>query len=126
MIRNVLLVALVGMPGVLIHAEPQVADDTRESARQARIRELARQEKGEVTAIEASALNDGSAIVGFSSGSVLHCAANAGCEEFSGTPNVPVRQIAASREGASQLVWVAYRQGALYRCRDRSCEKLDR
>jgi hypothetical protein len=37
-----------------------------------------------------------------------------------------VAHIAVSKRGASEIVWVTYRQGALYRCVDNTCIKFIR
>lgn len=124
MLRRVLVCFLMLVPASFATAELQDKEVSPDDRRRARIQELVRQEKGEVTAMEASARDDGSVFVGFASGSVVHCPATGACDEFAGTPNVAVQHIAVARDGASQVVWVAYRQGALYRCRDRDCEKI--
>ena len=94
--------------------------------RKARVRELVSQNAGEITALEPSSRADGGVIVGFSSGDVVRCGADGNCSGLTGTPNVAVQHIAVSRRGASEILWVAYRQGALYQCDADLCSKVIR
>ena len=64
--------------------------------------------------------------MGYASGAVWSCAAAGPCHEFGGTPNAPVRRIAVSGSGGREVVWVAYKQGALYRCEEQVCVKSAR
>ena len=93
------------------------------SSRKALLQKMVTQERGEITAMEASTKEDGSVILGYTSGFVSICNGNQPCTEFAGTPNVPVLQIIASRNGASEIIWVSYRQGAIYRCINAQCSK---
>ncbi len=93
------------------------------ASRKALLQELVKQERGDITVMEASSKKDGSVILGYSSGVVSVCNENPPCFEFAGTPNTPVQQIVASRNGASEVIWVSYRQGAIYRCDDGQCRK---
>lgn len=93
-------------------------------SRKALLKELAAQDHGEVTAIEPSSKEDGSVIIGYTSGTVLACRGNHVCRKFGGTPNAPVEQIAVSKSEASEIIWVTYGQGALYRCADNLCKKF--
>jgi hypothetical protein len=83
-------------------------------------------DRGEITAIEPSSREDGGAIIGYSSGMVLSCNSSQDCRDFDGTPSVSVEQIAVSKHGESQIIWITYRQGALYHCVNSSCNKLAR
>lgn len=102
----------------------QAQDPT--DARKARVRELVSQSAGEITALEPSSRGEGSAIVGFSSGDVMRCDAGGACKRLTGTPSVAVENIAVSPRGASEVLWVTYRQGTLYRCQGDVCEKVIR
>jgi hypothetical protein len=93
------------------------------SNRKALLQEMVKQDRGDITAMEASSKEDGSVILGYSSGAVSVCNENKPCTEFAGTPNVPVQKIAASRNGASEIIWASYRQGAIYRCINNQCSK---
>ena len=93
------------------------------SGREALLQKMVTQERGEITAMEASTKEDGSVILGYTSGFVSICNGNQPCTEFAGTPNVPVLQIIASSNGASEIIWVSYRQGAIYRCINAQCSK---
>ena len=96
------------------------------STRKALLQEMVNQDRGDITVMEASSKEDGSVILGYSSGAVSICSENRPCTEFAGTPNVPVQRIAASRNGASEIIWVSYRQGAIYRCVNSQCSKSGR
>jgi hypothetical protein len=119
-LNTALLVALPFLSAAPVPADaaPQTAED-----RKARIRELVAQEQGEITALEPSRTGDGSVLVGYSSGAVLRCDDEGRCTEYAGTPNIPVEGIAASPLAGSEVVWVAYGQGALYRCVDSQYQK---
>lgn len=93
------------------------------ASRKVLLQEMVKQERGDITFMEASSKEDGSVILGYSSGTVAICNENRACIEFSGTPKVPVQQIVASRNDASEIIWVSYRQGAIYRCIDGQCSK---
>jgi hypothetical protein len=104
--------------------DPSGAATTEPNSRKALIRELVAQEHGEVTAIEPSSKEDGSVVIGYASGAVLICDDNLSCRKFAGTPSVSVEHIAVSRNGASEIIWVTYRQGALYQCVNNECGKF--
>ena len=107
-----------------------LAQDSGEStsaesaSREDLLKELVVQDRGEVTVLEPSSKENGGAVIGYASGAVLVCSGSQRCTEFGGTPNIPVQRIAASRQGASEVVWVSYRQGALYRCANNQCGKF--
>jgi hypothetical protein len=110
---------------VAAFAQDQGESSTTEPPnRKALLKELVVQDRGEVTAIESSSKEDGSVVIGYVSGTVLICYGNQGCKEFGGTPSAPVEQIAVSKSGASEIIWVTYRQGALYRCANNQCSKF--
>ena len=95
--------------------------------RKARLRELVSRESGEITVLERSTLGSGAVFVGYSSGTVMHCSpSEPGCVELVGTPSTAVQDIVASPQGASEVIWVSYAQGALYRCVETQCRKLVR
>ena len=105
-------------------AQDQSGSTTTESQRRkALLREFAVQERGDITAVEPSSRDDGSVVIGYTSGSVLICYGDQNCREFGGTPNAPVEQIAVSKNEDSEIIWVSYRQGAIYRCAKDLCTK---
>ena len=100
------------------------AATTEPNSRKALLRELVAQDHGEVTAIEPSSKEDGSVVIGYASGAVLICDDNESCKKFGGTPSVSVEHIAVSKKGASEIIWVTYRQRALYQCANNQCRKF--
>jgi hypothetical protein len=104
----------------------QGTDRQATEERMARIRELVSQDSGDITALEPSTLGNGSVLIGYSSGTVVRCDPAQICDELTGTPNIAVQGIAASKQSASEVVWVSYGQGALYQCVDRQCAKVVR
>ena len=81
-------------------------------------------DRGEITAIEPLSKEGGGVIIGYSSGALLNCYGDQSCQEFAGTPNTAVEHIAISNRGASEIIWVTYRQGALYQCANYHCKKF--
>lgn len=126
MIRSVLSIYLIVLCAASVAQDSGEPSSTASSDRKTILRELVVQDRGEITAIEPSSKDDGSVIVGYSSGVVLTCEIEQECRPFHGTPNVSVEHIAVSRRGVSEIVWVTYRQGALYLCVDSSCVKHTR
>lgn len=126
MIRSVLSIILIALCAVSFAQDQEESSPTSSSNRKALLKDLVAQGRGEVTAIEPSSKEDGSVIVGYSTGVVLNCKSDQECRDFSGTPNVSVEHIAVSKRGASEIVWVTYRQGALYQCVDNACIKFIR
>jgi hypothetical protein len=63
-------------------------------------------------------------VIGYSSGAILNCYGKHSCKEFRGTPGAAVEHIAISKRGKSEVIWAAYRQGALYHCVDNRCNKF--
>ena len=105
-------------------AQSQGNTATAESERRkALLKEFVVQDRGEITIIEPSSRDDGSVVIGYASGAVLICHDNQNCKEFGSTPNTPVEQIAVAKNGASEIIWVTYRQGAIYRCAGDLCTK---
>lgn len=97
---------------------------TETLSRKAILRGLVAQDHGEVTAIEPSSRADGSVVIGYSSGAALVCHGSQGCTELGGTPSTPVELIAVSMSGTSELIWLTYRQGAIYQCTNSQCRKF--
>lgn len=126
MIRTFLSITLITFCTSLSAQNQEETFPGTSSDRKALLKDFVTQDRGEITSMEASAGDDGGVITGYSSGAVLRCDSSQACMEFSGTPNVPVQQIAVSKQGASEIVWVTYRQGALYQCVNKSCNKLVR
>ena len=124
MIRVLLSIILVALCAVTFAQDHGESSATPSSNRKALLRDLAAQNRGDITAIEPSSKDDGGVIVGYSSGVVANCMIDQDCTVFDGTPNVSVEHIAVSKRGVYEIVWVTYRQGALYRCEDNSCIKF--
>jgi hypothetical protein len=124
MIRTFLLSILIAVSSVSFSQDREKPAQTTSSEREALLKKLVAQNSGEITAIEASSMQDGSVIVGFSSGTVLICSRTKDCHQFANTPSVAVEQLAVSKQGTTVVVWVTYRQGALYQCIERRCEKV--
>lgn len=102
----------------------QTQDYSRDAAkREALLKEFVAQDRGDITTLEPSTLDNGDVYIGYEMGALWVCRADLSCKEFAGTPKAPVRRIAASRNGNTEIVWVAYRQGALYRCEKSVCTK---
>lgn len=123
MMRSVLPIILIALCEGSYAQYQGESSPTASSDRKTLLRELVAQDRGEITAIEPSSKEDGGVIIGYSSGAVFNCKNDQGCREFNGTPNVSVEHIAVSKRGASEIIWVTYRQGALYQCVDNSCIK---
>jgi hypothetical protein len=124
MIRSLLWIILVALCAATFAQDQGESSPTPSSNRKSLLKDLAAQNRGDITAIEPSSKDDGGVIVGYSSGVVLNCISDQDCRKFDGTPNVAVEHIAVSKRGASEIIWVTYRQGALYQCEDNSCIKF--
>jgi len=124
MMRSVLSIILIALCAVSFAQDQEESNPTSSSNRETLLKDLVAQGRGEITAIEPSSKEDGSVIIGYSSGVVLNCKSDQDCRDFNGTPNVSVEHIAVSKRGASEIVWVTYRQGALYQCVDNTCIKF--
>lgn len=92
--------------------------------REALLRAAVSRDRGEITAMEPLPREGQGVIVGYSSGAVLNCHGESSCREFGGTPNAAVGHLAVSKDGASEVIWVAYPHGALYRCSLSRCDKF--
>ena len=92
--------------------------------REALLKAAVARDRGDVTAMESASRTGQGVIIGHSSGAVLNCYGEDSCREFFGTPNAAVTHIAVSRQGSSEVIWVSYPQGALYRCIGNQCEKF--
>lgn len=117
-------VLVVALPVITASAWGQTSSAGEAPDREALLSKFVAQNRGDVTAIEASTRQGGGVVIGYASGAVLRCTSQKTCQELAGTPNVPVEQIAVSRGGTSEVIWVAYRQGALYHCAEDLCEKF--
>ena len=123
--RHVFLIALIVASGATAVAQDRaVGSETEASSRATLLKKAVAQDRGDITAMEPSASDEGGVIVGYSSGVVLHCYRDQTCREFDGTPGVPVEHIAVSRTGGLAVSWVAYRHGVLYRCADYECRQF--
>lgn len=96
------------------------------SSRKSRLKNMVAQDRGEITAIEASSIEGGGVFIGYQSGTVMNCHADQSCTEFGGTPAAPVERLAVSRRGGVEIIWVTFRQGALYQCASNQCKKFNR
>ena len=124
MTRSVLSIILIALCAVAFAQDHGESSPTPSSNRKTLLRDFAAQNRGDITAIEPSSKDDGGVIVGYSSGVVAKCMSDQDCRVFDGTPNVSVEHIAVSKRGVDEIIWVTYRQGALYRCEDNSCIKF--
>lgn len=124
MLRWVLSIIVFFVCAVALAQDQGEASPTPPADRKALLKDLVARDRGEITAIEPSSKNDGSVIIGYSSGAILICKSAQVCKEFDDTPSVPVEHIAVSKRGADETIWVTYRQGALYQCQDNSCIKF--
>lgn len=126
MIRSVLSIILIAHCAASFAQDQGGPSPTAPSDRKTLLRDLVAQDRGEITAIEPSSKEDGGVIIGYSSGAVLSCNSDQDCRELGGTPGVSVEQIAVSKRGQSEIIWVTYRQGTLYQCVENACRKLIR
>ena len=101
------------------------ASASEATSREALLKALVNRDRGEITAMEPSSGEAGGVIIGYSSGAVLHCYGDQQCMEFSGTSNTGVEQLAVSRRGEQEILWVSYPQGALYQCADFTCSRFN-
>lgn len=81
-------------------------------------------DRGTISVLEPASAAGRGIYVGYSSGTVLNCYGSNRCKELSDTPSTPVQGIAVSRRGDTEVVWVSYRQGALYQCIDGVCSRF--
>lgn len=88
------------------------------------LKKMVAQDRGEITAMEPSTKEDGGVVIGYASGAVVTCDSDMRCREFGDTPSVPVEQLTVSKNGASEIIWVTYRYGALYQCVNSQCGKF--
>ena len=126
MIRSVLSIILIALCAGTFAQEQEESTQTPAASRKALLKDFVVQNRGEITVIEPSSKEDGGVIIGYSSGVVLSCNSAQDCIEFSGIPNISVEHIAASKRGADEIIWVTYRQGALYQCEGSACIKFQR
>ena len=124
MIRSFILISLFVFCSASFAQDSEKSLQTTSSEREAMLRDLVAQNSGEITAIEPSSKQDGGVIVGFSSGAVFSCSRSKDCHKFGNTPSVSVENLAVSKQGTTEVVWVTYRQGALYQCTERRCQKV--
>ncbi|MEH6593441.1 MAG: hypothetical protein V7746_24455 [Halioglobus sp.] len=110
---------------VTLAQDREEATTMEPSSREALLKGMVMRDRGEITALEPSSQEGGSVIIGYSSGAVLNCYGNQSCKEFNGTPNMAVEHIAVSSRGASEIIWVTYRHGAIYQCAIKNCSKFD-
>ena len=108
---------------------PSASAPASKSSRDALIRSALARDHGEITAMEASLSDGGGVFLGYSSGAVVNCRSNAGCRAFDGTPSSAVTgavlNISVSRDGGTDIAWVAYPHGVVYRCVDTLCREFD-
>ena len=124
MLGMLITLSLLACGGSTALASDSVKGATGAPTREALLKAAVARDRGEITAMEPSSREGGGVIIGHSSGAVLNCYGDDHCREFFGTPNTVVEHIAVSRRGASEIVWVSYPQGALYRCSGNQCEKF--
>ncbi len=104
--------------------DPAGAGATDASKREALLKAAVARDRGDISVMEPVPGDGRGVVLGYSSGAVLQCYGNHSCIEFSGTPNLAVEHIAISKREKSEIVWVSYPQGALYRCVGDACSKF--
>ena len=105
-------------------ADTSSLDTAGTSNRDALLKAAVARDRGEITAMEPSSQASGGVIIGYSSGAVLNCYGDHSCREFGGTPSAAVERIAVTRQAQSEVVWVSYPHGSLYRCMRKECNKF--
>ena len=121
--RAVLSLIIIASSAAALAQDRGEPTTTEPSSREALLKGMIARERGEITAIEPSSKEG--VIIGYSSGAVLNCYGEQSCKEFDGTPSTAVEHIAVSDHGASEIIWVTYRQGALYQCAINRCRKFE-
>lgn len=106
--------------------DPGNASSAEASSRKSLLKNMVAQDRGEITAIEPSSKEGGGVFIGYQSGTVMNCHADQSCREFGGTPAAPVERLAVSLRAGGEIVWVTFRQGALYQCTGGQCKKFIR
>lgn len=99
-------------------------EKTGTSNREALLKAAVARDRGEITAMEPSSQASGGVIIGYSSGAVLNCYGDHSCTEFGGTPSAAVERIAVTKQAQSEVIWVSYPHGGLYRCMRKECNKF--
>jgi len=115
-----LILITVAASTAVLAQEPQGGNSRAEILKNA----LARN-RGDISVMEPSSKEGGGVYIGYSSGALLHCHGEQHCNEFKGTSNVAVIDIAVTRRGGRDIVWVAYPLGAFYRCVDYRCQRFE-
>lgn len=109
--------------------QPGSVAATSKSSRDAVIKSALARDRGEITAMEAAHSDGGGVFIGYSSGAVVKCRSKAGCKAFDGTPSSAVtgavQGISVSHSGGTDIAWVAYPHGVVYRCVDSFCREFD-
>ncbi len=116
------------LPALLLLASAgtvSVAQTGDAPSREELLKAAVSRERGDVAAMEASGRDGGGVYIGHASGAVLNCVGADTCTEFGGTPKLAIRRMAVSTEGRREILWVSYRHGAIYRCVDRQCTKVN-
>jgi len=108
---------------------PDAVEATSKSSRDAVIKRALARDHGEITATEAAHSDGGGVFIGYSSGAVVRCQSHAGCRALGGTPSSAVTgavlDISVSHSGGTDIAWVAYPHGVVYRCVDALCREFD-
>ena len=123
--RNFLACLILATASVSAHArDSQKTSSSASPNREALLKAAVNRDRGEITAMEPSSVEGQGVFLGYSSGTVLNCYAENTCKEYHGTPNASVGNIAISRRGKSEVLWVSYPQGALYQCTAGACKRF--
>lgn len=108
---------------------PASSTSVTKNTRDAVIRSALARDHGEITAMEAALVDGGGIFIGYSSGAVAHCRDEGGCKTLDGTPSSAITgaalNISISRSGNTEVAWVAYPHGVLYRCAGDLCSEFD-
>ena len=118
--RHSLIFLLLATAG-LFSAQKSAGEDARTEI----IKSALARDRGDITTMEPSPRDGGGVYVGYSTGTLLHCQDDSSCIELKGTPNVEVRNLAISRRGNQDIIWIAYPLGGFYRCEDHQCRKFE-
>ncbi len=124
------LVLAYFIPALSAQGQDGPSQPSSANSRQAVIKSSLARDRGEITAMEPSSLDGKGVFLGYSSGAVVNCYGDDTCQVMDGTPSSAVvggvRDIAVSRRGGEDIVWVAYPHGVFYRCARGFCREFRR
>ena len=118
--RPVIVFLFFATAGFLL-AQKAASEDSRTEI----IKNALARDRGDINIMEPSPQDGGGVYVGYSTGTLLHCRGDSSCTELKGTPNVAVTDVAVSRRGNRDIIWIAYPLGGFYQCVDYQCNKFE-